>query len=216
MGRRKKEPPEAHRAAISIAAQRLFEKKGILSSTMDDVAREAGYSKATLYVYFQNKQELVGFLALESMKKLREYLQGALAQHTQAAARYQSICAALVRYRDEYPFYFDMALDTIPFIQEPSTPAAIKEAYTVGEQLNAEITRFFKDGMETGELRQNPEPLTAAFTFWGALSGLIKMAAAKEAYLEKGLGLPRAAFLQAGFDTLYRAIANENAPDEPV
>ena len=59
MARRKKEPPSAHRARISDAAQRLFSQRGVTSVTVDDIAREAGYSKATLYVYFQDKEEIV-------------------------------------------------------------------------------------------------------------------------------------------------------------
>ena len=33
----------------------LFMEKGIAATSMDDIAKAAGYSKATLYVYFENK-----------------------------------------------------------------------------------------------------------------------------------------------------------------
>lgn len=39
--------------------ERLFMRYGIKSVTMDDVARELGMSKKTLYQYFENKEELV-------------------------------------------------------------------------------------------------------------------------------------------------------------
>ena len=38
---------------------RLFKKNGIRSVTMDDVAKELGMSKKTIYQYFANKTELV-------------------------------------------------------------------------------------------------------------------------------------------------------------
>ena len=47
MARRKKEPPDTHRARISDAAQRLFSQRGVPSVPVADIAREAGYSKAT-------------------------------------------------------------------------------------------------------------------------------------------------------------------------
>ena len=62
MARRKKEPQSVHRKNISIVAEKLFMEKGINNTSMNDIARESGYSKATLYVYFKNKEELVGFL----------------------------------------------------------------------------------------------------------------------------------------------------------
>ena len=46
---------EFHRGSILAAAERLFAEKGTEKTTMDDIAREAEYSKATLYVYFQSK-----------------------------------------------------------------------------------------------------------------------------------------------------------------
>ena len=57
MGRRKKEPKSVHRAAISSAAATLFSEKGVEHTSMDEIAKQAGYSKATLYVYFKNKEE---------------------------------------------------------------------------------------------------------------------------------------------------------------
>ncbi len=38
---------------------RLFRKNGIRSITMDDIAKELGMSKKTIYLYFANKTELV-------------------------------------------------------------------------------------------------------------------------------------------------------------
>ena len=60
MARRKKEPRAVHRQNIATAAEELFTKKGIEATSMDEIAQKAGYSKATLYVYFQNKEEIVG------------------------------------------------------------------------------------------------------------------------------------------------------------
>ena len=74
MARRKKEPQNVHRKAISTVAEQLFMKKGIENTSSNDIAKESGYSKATLYVYFKNKEELVGILVLESMQKLYEYI----------------------------------------------------------------------------------------------------------------------------------------------
>ncbi len=113
MARRKKEPQNVHRKAISTVAEQLFMKKGIEHTSMNDIAKEAGYSKATLYVYFKNKEELLGVLVLESMQKLYDYIQMALEQSECTKERYRKICQALVKYQEEYPFYFKMVLETI-------------------------------------------------------------------------------------------------------
>ena len=40
------------------AAERLFFSKGYNNSTMDEVAKEAGFTKRTLYSYFTSKEEI--------------------------------------------------------------------------------------------------------------------------------------------------------------
>ena len=61
MARRKKEPQSVHRKNISAAAEQLFMAKGIENTSMNDIARATGYSKATLYVYFKNKEEIIRY-----------------------------------------------------------------------------------------------------------------------------------------------------------
>ena len=78
MARRKKELQSVHRKNISMAAEQLFMKNGIENTSMNDIAKASGYSKATLYVYFKNKEQLVGVLVLESMQKLYDYINSAL------------------------------------------------------------------------------------------------------------------------------------------
>lgn len=55
----KKEPKSVHREKIASSASVLFMDKGIAATSMDDIEKAAGYSKATLYVHFKNKEEIV-------------------------------------------------------------------------------------------------------------------------------------------------------------
>lgn len=208
MGRRKKEPRSVHRENIASAASVLFMEKGIAETSMDDIAKAAGYSKATLYVYFENKEEIVGILVLGSMKKLYEYIASALAQQESTKSRYELICRGLVRYQEEFPFYFDMALSkiNIDFENRDYLPEE-KETYRVGEEINEKLRDFLTAGMENGELRDDLEIMPAIFHFWGMLSGMIQLAANKEAYIEKAMGLSKGQFLDYGFSMLYRSIA---------
>ncbi len=208
MGRRKKEPRSVHRENIASAASVLFMEKGIAETSMDDIAKAAGYSKATLYVYFENKEEIVGILVLGSMKKLYDYIASALAQQESTKSRYELICRGLVRYQEEFPFYFDMALSkiNIDFENRDYLPEE-KETYRVGEEINEKLRDFLTAGMENGELRDDLEIMPAIFNFWGMFSGMIQLVANKEAYIEKAMGLSKGQFLDYGFSMLYRSIA---------
>lgn len=210
MGRRKKEPRSVHRETIAAAASTLFMKKGIAATSMDDIAKTAGYSKATLYVYFENKEEIVGILVLESMKKLYVYIDSALAGQDTTKARYDAICDSLVRYQEEFPFYFKMVLDkiNIDFEKQDCLPEE-RETYQVGEEINDRIKDFLISGMEKGDLRDGLELMPVIFNFWGMLSGIIQLAVNKEEYIKSAMGLSKMRFLRYGFDMLYCSIAKD-------
>ena len=210
MGRRKKEPRSVHRENIMSAASILFMEKGVTATSMDDIAKAAGYSKATLYVYFENKEEIVGILVLNSMKKLDGYISSALIQHETTKARYDFICRGLVQYQEEFPFYFKMVLDkiNIDFESKEYLPEE-KETYQIGEEINEKIKNFLLSGMEKGDLRSDLDIMPAIFNFWGMLSGIIQLAANKEEYIKKSMGLSKIKFLEYGFSLVYHSIATK-------
>ena len=49
---------------------------------MDDIAREAEYSKATLYVYFQSKEEIINAILLSGMVLLKKKIHEAIESHS--------------------------------------------------------------------------------------------------------------------------------------
>lgn len=208
MGRRKKEPRSVHRENVVSAASRLFMEKGIAATSMDDIAKAAGYSKATLYVYFENKEEIVGMIVWNSMKKLYDYISSALVQQKTTRARYDFICRGLVRYQEEFPFYFRMVLDriNIDFESHEYLPEE-KETYRVGEEINQKLKQFLLSGMEKGDLRRDLEIMPSIFNFWGMLSGIIQLAANKEEYIKQSMGLSKEKFMEYGFSLVYDSIA---------
>lgn len=207
MARRKKELQSVHRKNISMAAEQLFIKKGIENTSMNDIAEASGYSKATLYVYFKNKEELVRILVLESMQKLYDYIESALKQNNDTKECYKKICNALVKYQDEYPFYFGMVIETIDIDFEATNflPEE-KETFLIGEKINELLSLFLKAGIEKGDLRSDIEILPTIFTFWGMLSGLIQIANNKETYIKQSMKKNKIDFLSYGFEMLYHSV----------
>lgn len=209
MGRRKREPRSVHRNNIASVASKLFMEKGILSTSMDDIAKAAGYSKATLYVYFENKEEIVSILVLDSMKKLCSYISVALQHQKSTRAKYDLICQELVKYQKEYPFYFKMTLEkiNINFENQDYFPEE-KETFQIGEEINEMIKSLLVSGIENGDLRRDIDVIPTSFSCWGMLSGLIHFATNKEDYIQKVMKLSKNEFLQYGFNMIYESIAN--------
>lgn len=210
MARRKKEPQSNHRKNIAEAAQRLFTEKGIESTSMNEIAKESGYSKATLYVYFKDKEELVGVLVLESMQKLYDYLSKTLEDTENVSECFYKICNAFVDYQEEYPFYFELLLkainvdfETTRFLPEE------KETFLVGERINALLIAFFEKGIERGIIRGDLDILPTIFALWGMISGVIMLSVNKQEYISMQMKKTKRDFLKQGFGLLYQSILSD-------
>ena len=72
------------RAEILKAAERVFQKWGLNKTTMEDVAREAGKGKSTLYYYYQSKEEIFDTVVIVEFEKILQRAKE-LAQETETA-----------------------------------------------------------------------------------------------------------------------------------
>ncbi len=59
------QPPDLKRESILSAAQIQFSRYGFRRTSMEDIAKEAGVSRSSLYSYFQNKEEIFRSLAAD-------------------------------------------------------------------------------------------------------------------------------------------------------
>ncbi len=81
---------DARPQELLAAALDLFVERGYAATRLDDVAARAGVSKGTLYLYFENKEEL--FKAV-----VRENLVSALAEAEDYIEQYKDTSSALLR-----------------------------------------------------------------------------------------------------------------------
>ena len=64
----------SRRDDLLAAAARRFVDTGLRATTMEDIAREAGAGKATLYRHFANKSDLIDALLVSEGERLRRHL----------------------------------------------------------------------------------------------------------------------------------------------
>ena len=58
------------RDEILKSAERVFQKWGLNKTTMEDIAREAGKGKSTLYYYYQSKEEIFDAVVIVVFEKI--------------------------------------------------------------------------------------------------------------------------------------------------
>ena len=77
---------QARPAELTSAALELFVERGFAATRLEDVARRAGVSKGTLYLYFDSKEELFKTVVREGLLPALERGERMLAEHRGSAS----------------------------------------------------------------------------------------------------------------------------------
>ena len=92
---------EARRAGILDSARAVFSAHGYHSASIDDIAREAGVSKALIYEHFASKQELYANLLESHASELSDRLAAAVAGVEGSELRLETGLDAFFRFVEE-------------------------------------------------------------------------------------------------------------------
>jgi AcrR family transcriptional regulator len=98
---RKRLTAEQRREGILRAAVDVFAERGYHASSIDDIARAAGISKALIYEHFSSKEELHMRLLEENGRELLERLAAAIVGTRRAEARLEAGADAFFRFVEE-------------------------------------------------------------------------------------------------------------------
>jgi AcrR family transcriptional regulator len=73
-------PHGERRDQLLLVARKIFAERGFQATTMDDIAKEAGFTKPILYQYFESKTELYREIVNQTAEKLLDSLRAAVAE----------------------------------------------------------------------------------------------------------------------------------------
>lgn len=104
--------PQRRKEILDAAAQ-VFARLGFAKARMEDIARQAGLSKATLYLYFPGKEALFDALLESFAERETRALREALEDHQGAVPDrlrrvYESVLQRLLAYRPLLPLFYEI------------------------------------------------------------------------------------------------------------
>jgi AcrR family transcriptional regulator len=189
---RRVEEKERRRTEILDAAETLYAKEGWDLVTVDQVARSARLSRALVYVYFKDKEEILFAIGERAMGLLRDRFIGASASQKLGLDKIEAIGRAYMAYAFEFPHYFDFCskFHAHSSSADPgSHDLACREA---GDQAIASVVQAIESGIADGSIRSTiGDPMMLAVTLWSFTHGLIQLAMAKGSDMARfGIGIP--------------------------
>jgi AcrR family transcriptional regulator len=154
--RRKLEEVARKREGILHAAARAFARGGYHAATMQDIAREAGYTPPSLYAYFQGKEHIFGELAAlvsrDFIAAFAEPVPAALAFPERLELLLRRLFEKADRHRDAVSVFLVARLSGEPSLDRGMTPDADQGAGFSSVQL---LTDWLRQNAKRGELGEH-------------------------------------------------------------
>jgi AcrR family transcriptional regulator len=164
---------ELLRAKILAGADKLFQKYGLSKTTMEDIAREAGKGKSTLYYYFKSKEEIFDAIIRNEKEVFFEMMQNALARETSAVKKFEAFqTIRFEKIRKVVNLYSVLINETREGLMDNGQICTWRKKYDDKEtNILKSILRF---GTATGEFRaiDDAELDKLAFIFTSAQRGI--------------------------------------------
>lgn len=99
------------------AAEKLFSEKGFENTSIEEVVKQAGLTKRTLYQYFQSKEDLFYAVALKGARLLADAAFEAMERGENARDKIRLVNLAHLSFYREYPDSF-LILNYLPANQQ--------------------------------------------------------------------------------------------------
>ena len=157
---------EKRQIEIIQAALRVFGENGFFQGKMEEVAREAGIGKATIYEYFSSKSQLFKQMLLYYIE---EYIKGGK-EVISAEITFRERLIALANYNNT--FISSQSKTLLQLVSQPSN--VTEDIMTCILEIKAMVYRFIHEqvqyGVQTGELPLDTDLEIATLLIIGAMN----------------------------------------------
>lgn len=156
---------------IIVAATKVFAKKGFFNARISDIAKEAKVADGTIYLYFNNKFDILISVLEEEIGKIIEQIEKAIGQETDP----EKMLTIFIE-KHLLAMKQNKNLAEVIHIELRQSDRLIKEyRNTSFKQYIDVISRIIETGQEVGVYRMNILPDIAKRAFFGALDEVTRI-----------------------------------------
>jgi TetR/AcrR family acrAB operon transcriptional repressor len=176
MMRRTKEEAEQTRQALLKAALSIFSQKGYASTTLEDIAQEAGVTRGAIYWHFGSKAELYSALLEKYSTRASDIVQAEVAAGGSLHDMLRRIFIRLLTAVEEDPsLRAVMEINLLKTEYSPELSDTLARQIENGRELLAGIAQAMAGGIAAGELRADLDPTDMARAFIAFQNGVLQL-----------------------------------------
>jgi AcrR family transcriptional regulator len=178
---RREEEKERRRGEFLDAAESLYAKEGWEAVTMDQVARTARLSRALVYVYFRDKEDLLFAIGERAMKLLYQRFAAALETPGSGRDKVDALGRAYMGYAQEFRHFFDFCSRFQNYQADAAATANEEACHRAGEAVMGLLVQAIELGVADGSISPGlaRDPNMLGLSLWAFTHGIVQIATAK-------------------------------------
>ena len=163
------------------AAKRVFEAKGFLNTTLQDVAKEAEISVGLIYRYFQSKEDMFAALALIGAEQFDSQIAAVLKRacakkkRMDIRATLHEIACAFFDFYGPYGEYFDLLTYSYKGLKQVQIHGTTVTRLMTVTLSSLDKLKTFIQSSPQFRATDEDEALRVVFLLWGILLGCHKL-----------------------------------------
>jgi AcrR family transcriptional regulator len=141
---------DTQRAAIRDAAARLFAEKGYPSASIADLARACGISKALMYHYYLDKEDLLADIATSYLDRLASIVDDIAAQQLPPAAHLRQLVSAFMAEYEHSAARHRVLVQDVKYLERAHRARVLARQRKVVDSFAAVIAELAPDASARG------------------------------------------------------------------
>jgi AcrR family transcriptional regulator len=153
---------EERRNYILDVAEELFFSRGYDDVSMNHIAQEVGLNKATLYLYFKNKESIYFAIVLRGTQIFSKLFKNRIETGENGIEKLEEAGRAYFEFYNEYPDYHDAYLYVKSKRFENSTSENATKIEELTRNIMITICDAIKQGIQDETIRKDVKPIEVA------------------------------------------------------
>ncbi len=152
------------------AARQVLLSDGYRNFSLRKIARAIDVSATSIYLHFENKDDLVHTLMEEAIERLNNRLEVSTVEHEDPIAKLKELAYEYVGFALDNPREYQV----IYLISSDEMSRYPKEKFRKARKGYEIVTQVLEEGVRSGLIAED-QPRIAAYTFWAQLHGVMSV-----------------------------------------
>ncbi|BCZ45565.1 TetR family transcriptional regulator [Clostridium gelidum] len=157
------------------AAEKVFTTMGYNGASMEEIAKEAQFTRKTIYQYFADKDDLYYAVVARGFSGLLSYFQEDIQDGHNGFEKLQCLMSAYYRFYRNFPSTFNL-MTYVGYIKSNKEITIKQQEFNkITELLPKEVAKVIEEGKADGSIRTDIDTMSATYSAEFLTTGFFHM-----------------------------------------